>query len=78
MFATSIWQPIIGSWLDSENAKAVAAGMTPEAAELAAGQATLGNIVIFPMILIVIFGGLYFWMRNKGQHETAAPEPATA
>lgn len=65
MFATSIWQPIIGSWLDTEKAAAVADGMTPEAAELVAGQATLGNIVIFPLILIVIFGGLYFWMRNN-------------
>ncbi|MEO1448002.1 MAG: MFS transporter, partial [Bacteroidota bacterium] len=43
MFATSIWQPIIGNWLDTEKAKAIAEGMAPEAAELAAGQATLGK-----------------------------------
>lgn len=33
--------------------------------ELMAGQATLSNIVIFPLILIAAFGGLWFWMRGK-------------
>lgn len=60
MFATSIWQPVIGGWLDSERSSALDAGMTTEAAELAAGQATLGNIVYFPAILIVLFGILFF------------------
>lgn len=59
MFATSIWQPVIGGWLDSERSEAIASGMTTEAAELAAGQATLGNIVYFPIVLVVLFGILF-------------------
>lgn len=34
--------------------------------ELMAGQETLSNIVIFPVILIFAFTGLWFWMRKKG------------
>ena len=64
MFATSFWQPVIGGWLDSERANSLAAGVTAEAADLAAGQATLDNLAIFPAILIVAFGVLFF-MRKK-------------
>lgn len=65
MFSTSIFQPIIGGWLDSEKAKATANGLTGDLAELTAGQATLDNIAIFPAILIVAFAGLYFYMRKQ-------------
>ncbi len=70
MFAMSIWNPIIGSWLDNERAAALAEGVSAEAAELAAGQATLDNIAIFPAILILLFGGLYFYMRNRKKEES--------
>ncbi|MFD2725241.1 MFS transporter [Hyunsoonleella rubra] len=59
MFATSIWQPVIGSWLDSAKANALDSGATVEMAELMAGQETLSNIAIFPMVLVVLFGILY-------------------
>ena len=59
MFATSIWQPVIGSWLDNAKATALESGATLEQAELAAGQLTLSNIAIFPMVLVVLFGILY-------------------
>lgn len=65
MFSTSIFQPIIGGWLDSEKAAATANGLTGDLAELTAGQATLDNIAIFPAILIVAFAGLYFYMRKQ-------------
>lgn len=68
MFATSIWQPVIGGWLDAERSDALASGMTTEAAELAAGQATLGNIVYFPIILVVLFGLLFSrrkWLETQ-------------
>lgn len=64
MFATSIWQPVIGGWLDAERTIALDAGLTTEAAELAAGQATLGNIVYFPAILVILFG-ILFLNRKK-------------
>ncbi len=59
MFATSIWQPVIGSWLDSAKTTAIEAGASVEQAELMAGQETLSNIAIFPMVLVVLFGILY-------------------
>ena len=59
MFATSIWQPVIGSWLDNAKATALESGATLEQAELAAGQLTLSNIAIFPMVLVILFGILY-------------------
>lgn len=65
MFATSLWQPVIGGWLDTERAAALKMGMTQDAAELAAGQATLDNLAIFPAVLIILFGGLYFYMKNR-------------
>ncbi|WP_271782732.1 MFS transporter [Aquimarina algiphila] len=64
MFATGIWQPVIGSWLDTERAKALSSGMSPESAELAAGQATLGNIVFFPLLLILLFAILFFTRKK--------------
>lgn len=64
MFATGIWQPVIGGWLDSERSEALASGMSVEAADLAAGQATLANIAIFPTILIVAFGILFFFRKQ--------------
>ena len=65
MFSTSIFQPIIGGWLDNEKAVAAAKGLTGDLAELTAGQATLDNIAVFPAILIVAFAGLYFYMRKQ-------------
>ncbi|MCU0355480.1 MAG: MFS transporter [Cytophagales bacterium] len=65
MFSTSIFQPIIGGWLDNEKAAATARNLTGADAELAAGQATLGYMTIFPAILIVAFGILYFVMRKR-------------
>lgn len=64
MFATGIWQPVIGSWLDAARETALTAGLTADQAELAAGQTTLGNIVYFPVVLIVLFG-ILFSQRKK-------------
>lgn len=67
MFSTAIWQPVIGGWIDTARAENVAAGLTGEALELAAGQDTLSQMVIFPVILIVLFTFFFFWQRNKKQ-----------
>tara|TARA_R110000796_G_scaffold37722_3_gene95118 strand:+ start:73078 stop:74316 length:1239 start_codon:yes stop_codon:yes gene_type:complete len=64
MFATSIWNPIIGSRLDSEKANALASGLTGGIADVAAGKAVLGVMVYFPLTLVVLFGILFF-MRKK-------------
>lgn len=96
MFATSIFQPVIGGWLDAEKVKSaqanglavdssmsgsqIAAFFTDLAAKaktneslntvlekinLTAGQQTLGHMIVFPLILIVAFGVLFFVMRNR-------------
>ena len=66
MFSTSIWQPIIGGWIDSARAAETVKGLEGDAMELAAGQATMQTMTIFPIILIVLFTVLLFWMKNKG------------
>lgn len=65
MFSTSIFQPIIGGWIDAERAEKSTGGLTGDALELAAGQATLMKMTSFPLILIVAFTLLFFWMRNR-------------
>jgi MFS transporter, putative metabolite:H+ symporter len=71
MFSTSIFQPIIGRWIDNSKAEQTAAGLTGDAMELAAGQSTLSTMVIFPLILIVAFAGLYMYMRKSKAAVTA-------
>ena len=65
MFSTAIWQPVIGKWLDDAKAEKMAAGLTGDEMELAAGQATLSTMVMFPALLIVAFAILYFWMKGR-------------
>jgi MFS family permease len=64
MFSTSIWQPIIGGWIDSAREKAAAANLEGDSLELAAGQATLQTMITFPVILIVLFTILLIWVRK--------------
>ena len=46
-------------------AKAEAAGLTGNELALASGQAAISNLMLFPAVLIVAFGGFYFIMRKK-------------
>ena len=69
MFSTSIFQTIIGGWIDSSTAEQEALGLTGTALDLAAGQQTLTNMVSFPVILIVLFTILYLWQRNAKSTE---------
>lgn len=73
MFSTAIFQPFIGKWIDDARIDQAAKGLAGDALELAAGQDTLRTMVIFPGVLVVLFGVLYFWMRSrKGSTATAA------
>lgn len=65
MFGLSIWNPIIGSWLDSARAEATANGTAADMIELVAGQATLSNLTLFPLALVVAFGILFFVIKPK-------------
>jgi hypothetical protein len=66
MFSSAMFQPVIGGWIKDNKGAAEATGLVGDAADLAAGQATLSNMLIFPGILIVAFALLYF-MGNKKQ-----------
>ena len=70
MFSSSMFQPIIGGWIQENKMVALSQGLAGDAADLAAGQATLSNMLIFPAILIVAFIGLYF-LGKKVNHSAA-------
>lgn len=55
--------------------EALQSGLSPEAADLAAGQATLGNLALFPLTSVVLFTGLYVYMRKLG-HDPERLGPA--
>ena len=66
MLGSGIWLPIIGGWIDEFKGVAATNGITEEAAiNLFAGQHTLARIAIFPIVLIVLFTVLYFWLRGR-------------
>ncbi|MEY2587266.1 MAG: hypothetical protein RLY11_1115 [Bacteroidota bacterium] len=65
MFSSSMFQPVIGGWIKDNKVAAEAQGFMGDAADLAAGQMTLSNMLLFPAILIVAFVGLYFFSKKK-------------
>jgi len=67
MFSVSMWNPVIGGWLDDAKAEAVANGVTGDAVELVAGQATLQSLAMIPGVLIIAFGVL-FVLRKRFAH----------
>jgi len=77
MLGAGIWNPIIGGWIDKGRKAALDSGLTADAAELAAGQSTLSSLSIFPMVLIVAFGILYFF-RHKIIAQAAADKAELA
>ena len=64
MLSTSIWQPVIGSWLDAAKETALSSGISLEMAELSAGKATLGKMMFFPLTVAILFSFIFF-MRKK-------------
>ncbi len=65
MFMSGLVQPVTGGWIKANRAAAEAEGLTAGAADLYAGQETLSTLTIFPIILIVLFAVLFFWMRSS-------------
>lgn len=68
MFSVSMWNPVIGGWLDDAKKEAAASGVTGEAVELVAGQATLQSLAMIPGILIIAFV-LLFILRKRFAHK---------
>lgn len=67
ILAVSIWNPVIGGWIDSARQQAEAQNLTGGAADLVAGQAALSNLSVFPMVLIIAFTILLFVMRKRNK-----------
>jgi len=80
MFMTANMQPIFGGWIDAAREKATAMGLSGDAMELTTGQETLKTMTLFPIVLIVMFTILYFWMKNRNKTNAAdamSGQPAT-
>jgi len=71
MFAVSMWNPVIGGWIDQAREQALAVNSAPEVAELAAGQTTLANLSLFPLVLIFAFIGLVIFMKKQRLQQSA-------
>ncbi|MEO1262228.1 MAG: MFS transporter [Bacteroidota bacterium] len=65
MLSSYFMQPIIGGWIDSNRAIGTDQGLAGDALELFVGQETLGTMLLFPIVLIVLFSILFFWMKNR-------------
>lgn len=77
MFALTIWNPIIGGWIDGARAAAEASGLGADAVEVAAGQGALSRLVFFPIVLILAFAAMYVargWMQNTIGDDTERAE----
>jgi MFS family permease len=68
MFSVSMWNPVIGGWLDDAKKEAIESGVTGEAVELVAGQATLQSLAMIPGVLIIAFT-LLFILRKRFAHK---------
>uniref|UniRef100_UPI003B58CFBC MFS transporter n=1 Tax=Shewanella gaetbuli TaxID=220752 RepID=UPI003B58CFBC len=72
MFSVSMWNPVIGTWIDSATEAAKNANVAPEEVELVAGQAVLSSLTIFPMVLIAVFALLFVLVRKSNNKNNQA------
>jgi len=64
MFALTIWNPVIGGWIDAARKTAEDTGLTGDAIEVAAGQGALSKLLLFPIVLIAAFAVLYILRKR--------------
>ena len=75
MFAVSMWNPVIGTWIDEATANAQAQNLDPTQVQIVAGQTVLQNLLTFPVILIVAFIVLFIIVKKmNGQRVAAATQ----
>jgi MFS family permease len=74
MFAVSMWNPVIGQWIDGARVQATSVTSNAIEAELLAGQSVLANLTLFPMVLIVAFTLLYFYMNKRSSTKLVATD----
>ncbi len=71
MFASGLVMPIFGGLIDSNRVKAAQQGLSGEALDVATGQMTLSTMALVPLVLIVLFTILHFWVRNRKEIQVA-------
>ncbi len=59
-FGVTVWNPVIGGWIDTAKEKALATGVSGTEADVLAGQEALKFLNVFPVVLIVAFAILLF------------------
>lgn len=69
IFALSLWNPVIGGWIDSAREKATAEAVTGVSSELVAGQSVLADLALFPAVLIIAFVFLYIFMNKRNANK---------
>ena len=74
MFAVSLWNPVIGQWIDTARVEATSVTTNALEAELLAGQSVLANLTLFPMVLIIAFALLYFYMNKRSATKLVATD----
>ena len=74
MFAVSLWNPVIGQWIDSARVQATSVTTNALEAELLAGQSVLENLTLFPVVLIFAFALLYFYMNKRSATKLVATD----
>ncbi|MFC4701560.1 MFS transporter [Glaciecola siphonariae] len=72
MASVAVWAPIVGGWVDAANADAAAAGASAEEIAAMAGPMVLQNLTLFPVVLIVAFGGFYVYMKKRNSASSEA------
>lgn len=66
MFGNWAYQTFfIGPRLDAEKARMAVEGVSADQIELLAGRSVLGSINLLPIVLVLAFTGLWFWMRKN-------------
>jgi MFS family permease len=79
--SVALTMPLVGGRYDQVAAQAAhmtmeqykaAAGNIPPAAQATGGAAGLGYLLLFPIILVVVFGCIFLYDRSKGGYQAAA------
>ncbi|WP_394173669.1 MFS transporter [Thalassotalea litorea] len=65
MFAVSMWNPVIGGWIDTASEQAQQMNLSDVEANIFAGQTVLQNLLMFPLILIIAFVILYVLVKKQ-------------
>lgn len=76
MFAVSMWNPIIGGWIDSARRSAENMNLSEQQMDVLVGQEVLTNLLTFPVVLILVFAVLFWVMKRPDGQLAATVQPA--